>query len=58
MYYFELKEGFLKELNKRARRSCKFFDSQKYFGFSKLDKKNVQFSIQETYLGKSLFVRP
>ena len=40
------------------KRACKFFISQKCFGFSKMDKINVQFPIQETYLGKSLFVRP
>ncbi len=40
------------------KRSCKFSDSQKYLGFSKMDKKNVQFSIQETFLGKKIFVRP
>ena len=42
----------------KIKRICKFSYSQKCFGFSKMDKINVQFPIQQTYLGKSLFVRP
>ena len=31
-----------------------FFNSQKYFEFSKMDKKNVQFSVFEIFHGKKI----